>query len=129
MLSCCLPNKKNKNVIINENNNYDIENSTYEVNLSNIEEGNNDYTNIEAIDLEEQEIEIINYLESKKYLYHNNKKERPINNEFKWDELEYNPDKFEYSKRQIMYRNHFLNELTYKNPEVKKELKKYKRIQ
>ena len=55
--------------------------------------------------------EIINFLEKKKYLYHEIEKKRPKHPEFKWNKLEFNPDKLEYSKRQLRYRKYLIDNL------------------
>ncbi len=108
--SCCFPYKVNEGIIVNDRNYSDIETGDLENNINSI---NN---------------QINNLLESKKYLYHENRKKRPdhiLNKDFNWDSLEYNPDKFEYSKRQISYRNYFINELN--NKDINKELKNIKK--
>jgi len=85
--SCCFPTIEN---------NYDIEKGILINNESN--ESNEPNSN-----------DIINFLETKKYLYHVIEKERPKHPEFKWNKLEFNPDKLEYSKRQLRYRKYLIN--------------------
>lgn len=57
---------------------------------------------------------IESFLESRKYLYHKEMKCRPMNpntKNFRWTELEFNPDKVEYSKRQFKYRKYMIEKL------------------
>ena len=85
--SCCFPNQEN---------------------VLDLEKGlliNNDP---ESID------EMIFFLETKKYLHHDIDKERPkhpLNKDFRWDELEFDPDKVEFSKRQFRYRKYYIENL------------------
>ena len=75
--SCCFPNAEN---------------------VSDIEKGM--IINSDSID------EMIFFLESKKYLHHDIDKERPkhpLNRDFRWDEVEFDPDKIDFSKRQFRY--------------------------
>ena len=68
---------------------------------------------------------IIIFLESKKYLYHEINKERPnhpIYKGFKWDKLEYNPDKLAFSKRQLRYKKYYIEILKKKSKSIKEQI-------
>ena len=91
--SCCFPTIENNN---------DIEKGKLIINESNELNESNESNSIDII---------INFLETKKYLYHKIDKERPKHPEFKWNKLEFNPDKLEYSKRQLRYRKYLIESL------------------
>ncbi|RZD40631.1 MAG: hypothetical protein CXT73_06360 [Methanobacteriota archaeon] len=100
--SCCFPTLRTKNENLKKKYNLYLSQTIIENNYD-IEKGKLINNGSNSIDI------IINFLETKKYLYHEIEKERPEHPEFKWNKFEFNPDKLEYSKRQLRYRKYLID--------------------
>jgi predicted secreted protein len=124
--TCCYPNGENYNIesLINneEETSQDIEKGTLFINEENSQDDMEKGTLINNEEESPDDIKI--FLESKSYLSHSIAKKRPkypLYKNFKWDKLEFNKDKIDFSRRQLQQNKYFIEKLN--NELINNELK------